>query len=139
VRFSPDGSLLATAGQDLKVWNSATGEGVLAFDGHAGLVVAVDFSSDGSQLVSGGSDTLAKIWDVATGLEIQTLTEHPRTVSGVAWSSDGTIATVSELGDVRLHIRDVDALERIARQRVTRSLSEAECRRYFHTEICPTP
>ena len=139
VRFSPDGSLLATAGQDLKVWNSATGEEVLAFDGHAGLVVAVDFSSDGSQLVSGGSDTLAKIWDVATGLEIQTLTEHPRGVSGVAWSSDGTIVTVSDLGDVRLHIRDLDALERIALERVTRSLSEAECRQYLHVESCPTP
>jgi WD40 repeat protein len=139
VRFSPDGTLLATAGQDLKVWDSATGVEILAFEGHAGLIAAIDFSPDGSQLISGGLDALAKIWDVATGVEVQTLTKHPRAVTGVAWGSDGIIATVSDLGDVRLHIRDLDALERIARQRVTRSLTEAECRQYLHVEGCPTP
>jgi WD40 repeat protein len=138
VRFSPDSRLLATGGlEGAALWDAATGEEILTFEGHAGPVAAVDFSPDGSQLVSGGFDTLAKIWDVATGVELQTLTEHPRTVTGVSWSGDGTIATVSDLGDVRLHIRDLEALEKIARDRVTRSLTEAECRRYLHLDSCP--
>jgi WD40 repeat protein len=135
-RTDPSGRFSAV---DLKVWDSATGVEILAFEGHAGLIAAIDFSPDGSQLISGGLDALAKIWDVATGVEVQTLTKHPRAVTGVAWGSDGIIATVSDLGDVRLHIRDLDALERIARQRVTRSLTEAECRQYLHVEGCPTP
>lgn len=140
VRFSPDGRLLATGGVGgMALWDAETGQEILTFEGHTGPVVAVAFSPDGSQLVSGAFDTLAKIWDVATGVEVQTLTEHPHAVTGVSWSSDGTIATVSDLGDVRLHIRDLEALERIALERVTRSLSEAECRRYLHTDRCPAP
>lgn len=139
VRFSPDGRLLATGGlEGAALWDAATGAAIVTFEGHAGPVTSVAFSPDGTQLVSGGFDTLAKIWDVETGVESQTLTEHPRAVTGVSWSSDGTIATVSDLGDVRLHIRDLDALERIARERVTRSLIDAECRQYLHIEACPT-
>lgn len=100
-------------------------------------MAAVAFSPDGAQLLSGGFDTLAKIWDVATGAELKTVTEHPHAVTGVAWSSDETIATVSDLGDVRLHVRDLEALEAIARQRLTRSLTEAECRQYLHLDACP--
>ena len=138
VRFSPDGRLLATGGvAGAALWDAATGEEILVFEGHSGPVVGVAFSPDGSQLVSGSFDTLAKIWDVETGVEIQTLTEHPHAVTGVSWASTGTIATVSDLGDVRLHIRDLEALERIARERLTRSLTEAECRQYLHIEACP--
>ena len=62
----------------------------------------------------------------------------PASPRGVAWSIDDTIATVSGLGDVRLHFQDPEALERLARQRVTRSLTDAECRQYLHVDRCPT-
>ena len=138
VRFSPDSTLLATGGLGgISLWDAATGEQIWRLEGHAGGVAAVAFSPDGAQLLSGGFDTLAKIWDVATGVELKTVTEHPHAVTGVAWSSDETIATVSDLGDVRLHVRDLEALEAIARQRLTRSLTEAECRQYLHLDACP--
>jgi hypothetical protein len=54
----------------------------------------------------------------------------------VAWSTDGSIATVGRWGDVRIHSRDLDALERAARDRVTRSLTDAECRQYLHLDAC---
>lgn len=136
LRFSPDGRLLATAGESLRIWDVATGAEVATLSGHNGWAAAVDFSPDGSQLVTGGFDTLAKVWDVESGVEIQTLTEHPRGVWGVAWSVDGTIATMSELGDVRLHFRDLEALERLARERVSRSLTDAECLQYLHVDAC---
>jgi WD40 repeat protein len=54
IRFSPDGSLLATAGAD-KVWLSAaaTGEALHTFT-HRGLVNGLAFSPDGTMLATGG-------------------------------------------------------------------------------------
>ena len=74
--------------------------------------------------------------DIEGGVEIQTLADHGSEVWGVAWSTDGSIATVGRWGDVRIHSRDLDALERAARDRVTRSLTDAECRQYLHLDAC---
>ncbi len=136
MRFSRDGRLLATGGAQVRVWDVATGDEVANLAGHSGWAFAVGFNPDGSQLVSGGQDGLVKIWDIEGGVEIQTLADHGSEVWGVAWSTDGSIATVGRWGDVRIHSRDLDALERAARDRVTRSLTDAECRQYLHLDAC---
>lgn len=141
MEFSPDGFLLATAGfgedGSLRIWDVDSGEEVANLEGHGAPVAGVAWSPDGESIVMGSMDNLVKIWDVGRGVETETLTEHPASVWGVAWSIDGTIATVSELGDVRLHRKDLETLERAARQRVTRSLTDAECQNYLGIETCP--
>jgi WD40 repeat protein len=74
--FSPDGCLMALSTEyDDRAWlhDSATGELVGTFEGHANAVLAVAFSNDGALLVTGGEDGLVKIWDVKTRRVLRTL------------------------------------------------------------------
>ena len=62
--FSPDGSRLATAGQDgaVQIWDPATGERLLVLRGHRALVSSVVFSPDGSRLASVGAEGTVRVW-----------------------------------------------------------------------------
>jgi hypothetical protein len=92
VAFSPDGSLLAAAGDDrtVRLWDAATGAEVRTLTGHAGWVRGVAFSPDGSLLASAGDDRTVRLWDAATGAEVRTLTDD-RAVHDVAFSPDGSL------------------------------------------------
>ena len=46
--------------------------------GHSDAVYTVDFSPNGSRVVSGSDDTLVKIWDVATGALVSSFVESRR-------------------------------------------------------------
>jgi WD40 repeat protein len=69
--FTPDGQRLATAGWDpqIKLWDVAGGQEVLALRGHAGGdargVMGLCFDPQGHLLVSAGIDTTARIWSGA--------------------------------------------------------------------------
>jgi WD40 repeat protein len=59
-------------------------------------------------------------------------------VYAVAFSPDGRfLATASVDGTVALHLLPIDELRTLATQRVTRSLTDEECRQYLHLEACP--
>jgi DNA-binding beta-propeller fold protein YncE len=92
VAFSPDGTRLASAGQDnaVRVWEAATGREALTLKGHTGSVSSVAFSPDGTRLASGGEDQTVRVWDTATGRVTLALPGHTLGVSSVAFSPDGT-------------------------------------------------
>jgi len=137
VAFSPDGKTIATAGLDgATVW-STSGTKLQTMSG-GGRAESVAFSPDGRTLGTGGDDGVARIWDVATGRQMVALSGHSDTVNGVAFSPDGTeLATVSSDGTLRVYMLSTDELMRIARSRLTRGLTNAECLQYLHTSICP--
>ena len=68
VAFSPDGSTLASAGNDRVVWlwDAVTGELKKTLTGHPGWVDCVAFSPDGRTLVSGSRDDTMRVWDAVT-------------------------------------------------------------------------
>ena len=70
VRFSPDGSTLASYGTDgiLRLWNVPTGDEFANFRHHP-VVMAIAFSPDGKLIASGGADKTIIVWDIVTGLE----------------------------------------------------------------------
>jgi WD40 repeat protein len=69
VAFSPDSERIVTGGEDrtARVWEAATGHGLLTMPGHLAAIVSVAFSHDGHQIATGSWDHTVKVWDVASG------------------------------------------------------------------------
>jgi WD40 repeat protein/serine/threonine protein kinase/DNA-binding SARP family transcriptional activator len=140
VAFSPDGTRLATVSFDgtAKVWDLLSGEAMLTLTGHAGIVWDVAFSPDGTRLATVGFDNTTRLWDASTGQELLILTGNELNTASVRFSPDGTRLAVSGGdGTVRIYVLPVEDLMALARMRVTRSLTDEECRQYLHLDQCP--
>ena len=63
--FSPDGKLLATAGDDetVCVWDLASARCAARLKGHRRTIWSLAFSKCGSLLASGSQDSTVRIWD----------------------------------------------------------------------------
>jgi WD40 repeat protein/serine/threonine protein kinase/DNA-binding SARP family transcriptional activator len=78
--------------------DAATGERVVAFEGHDGDVTDVTFSPDGSKLATTGDDGMLKVWDPATGDLLASLAGEG-TASGSSFSADrSTVAALWSRG-----------------------------------------
>jgi WD40 repeat protein/DNA-binding SARP family transcriptional activator len=140
VALSPDGQRLAVGRQDgsVVVFDVASGKKLLQLTGHGGLVLRMAFSQDSGRLATASFDKFAKVWDAHTGKELATFYGNGGNVFGVALSPDGRrLATAGGDGTVRLFTLDVAELTDLARTRVPRSLTTAECQRYLHVTACP--
>ena len=96
--FSPDGSRLATAGQDgtARVWNIIP-EGSrewLTIAKHTDSIWDANYSPDGTKIVTASFDGTVKVFDAETGSELLTLSGHAGGVYSAVFSPDGShIAT----------------------------------------------
>jgi WD40 repeat protein len=61
--FSPDGTLLATVGDDasVRLWDPVTGSAVSVMGGHSGAVSGVAFSPGGTLLPTGSWDKTSRL------------------------------------------------------------------------------
>ena len=70
IAFSPDGTKLATAGEDnvARVWTVPEGEQAFVLSGHtAALTKGLAFSPDGKWIATASADQTVRIWDAADG------------------------------------------------------------------------
>lgn len=103
--FSPDGTLLATAGydQNIHLWELATAKLLRSFPSHNGAIYDLAFSPDGTVLASASGDGTCKIWQVATGKRLDTLNQPEAEQFRVAFTPDGN-SIVAAGGDNRIRL-----------------------------------
>jgi WD40 repeat protein len=90
--FSPDGTRLASTGEDrvARLWNSTTGALTVTCRGHTSKVLGVAFSPDGTRLVTTSADGTVRQWDSATGREVEPpYDRHSGEVGVAVYSPDG--------------------------------------------------
>jgi WD40 repeat protein/DNA-binding SARP family transcriptional activator/class 3 adenylate cyclase len=138
VAFSPDGSEVATAGADgAALWSMPSGRKLVSLSIGA-QVEAVAFSPDGAVIATAGVDRAVRLWDAESGRQIVSLGEQIEIPTDIAFSPDGTtLASGDRAGVVRAYALRIDDLVRLARQRLTRELTDHECFQYLHLEPCP--
>ncbi len=100
--FSPDGSRLVSASNEVRVWDLMKQPGALVLDGHKDWAWQLAFSPNGRTIASASKDGTARLWNVADGRELATL-PHGEWVNWVTFSPDG----------VRLATADDDKLVRL--------------------------
>jgi WD40 repeat protein len=138
VDFDPTGSRIVTADREGRgeIVDVQSGERV-ALAAQPGSVQQATFSPDGSLVATAAKDGAVQLFAAGTGAERLTLPIAACAVTDVAFSHDGTkLASVSPCDGVRVWALDIDDLLRIARQKVTRSLTPQECREYLHMDRC---
>jgi WD40 repeat protein len=102
--FSPDGTLIATTGDDAGVvlWQLTDHTRRRRVTGHTAAVWDADFSPDGALLVTASADHTARIWRVADA-SARAILDHDDEVTSCAFSPDGNlVATTCGNGTVRL-------------------------------------
>ncbi len=92
-RFSPDGQRVAIAGSGgfcrIERVDGATAP--VALDGHRADVHWVDFSPDGTQLVTASRDQTARVFDAASGRELARFVGHEGNVSEARFIDGGRL------------------------------------------------
>jgi len=85
--FSPDGTVLASCGYDMRVklWDAPTGKLLHTLKDHSDSVYGVSFSRDSKLLATAAADRTVKVWDVASGRLLYTLSEATDWMYAVAW------------------------------------------------------
>ncbi|WP_224242448.1 WD40 repeat domain-containing protein [Hyalangium gracile] len=100
--YSPSGDRLATGswdeGENVRIWDVATGECLHVMEGHETEVLDVAWSADGKRLASGSRDHDARIWDAETGELLHAMTGQEGRVTSVAFSPDGRLLAAANLG-----------------------------------------
>jgi WD40 repeat protein/class 3 adenylate cyclase len=92
VEFSPDGSILATAGDDglLKMWDPDTGEEVARVSGSTGGAVGQSFDGDGTLVAAAWPDEgVVRVAEATTGRVVRTFDGFDTFVFDTALSPDG--------------------------------------------------
>jgi WD40 repeat protein len=105
--FSPDGAFLAIpSGEDVRLFDTATGRWRTTLREHRGRVRAIAFAPNGRVMATGNDATLC-LWDRETGQALAFLSGHGGLVRNLAFSPTGT--ALASAGDDGVRIWSMPA------------------------------
>jgi WD40 repeat protein len=106
VSFSPDGTLLASAGdKKAQIWDIQGREPRFLAEagGFTSWINMAAFSPDSNYIVTANQDRITRVWEAATGEELFLLSGHRDLVWSAQFSPDGNrVVTASEDGTARI-------------------------------------
>ena len=103
VAFSPLGRYVASAAYDgIKLWDLATGIWIYTINTQNTFVRALTFSPDGTRLLAGADDGVARVWDAASGYPLFGMPGHSGDVRAVAFSPDSGGIVTADWSTLRL-------------------------------------
>lgn len=122
--------------QVVTVWTVESGEAITTKAGHSGAVNFLALARSGSRIASAGGDGTVQIWD-ATGDVLPALRSHIGATTFVSFDPEGSrLASTGVDGAGRVWELDRAELVRIAEVRLTRGLTDDECRGFLHAARC---
>ncbi len=140
--FNPAGTLLVTANVEQgygEIWDVMSGEKRTTLLGHSGSVndAAWDPDPERNWIATASDDATVRLWNAATGVTELVLRGHQGPVRQVRFSPDGSkLVSIGRDGAVRVWALDLDDLMAIAHDKLTRDLTDEECRQYLHLDSC---
>jgi WD40 repeat protein len=119
--WSPDGKMLATGGNNLRVWDTDTGELLTEQGDHKQFIHTVTWNSDSHTLLTAADDNTLRLWELDYGRLLKDwhtiggipvpgiirsnrlLQGHTGTINAISWHPDGKLlATASNDGGTRV-------------------------------------
>ncbi len=103
IAFSPNSRSLAVANDaNVEVLDTMSRQKVAVFTGHIRLVEAVEFSRDGSLIISGGVDETIRFWDANKRSLLGIISCPDHCVNALSSSVDGILASGGKDHTIRL-------------------------------------
>lgn len=109
--FSQDAATLASASDDLILWNCADGSQIASIQ-QLSWVTAVAFNPDKTTIATGHDDGRVRIWNIESQKLVGEYREHSAPISALAFSTDG--ARLASAGEDR----NIQIIETASRKRV---------------------
>jgi WD40 repeat protein len=109
VRFSPDGTKIASCGADkfVKVFEVPSGKFIKPFEGHTHHVMDVGWKGDGKLLASCGADNECKVWDFEKGEKVRDIKAHGKQITRLIFVG-ATSQFLTASGDTTVKMWNVD-------------------------------
>ena len=91
VRWSPDGTCVASCSNDkkIKIFDIRSGRIIQHYDAHSAPITSLSYHPSGKYLVSSSLDSSLKIWDIFNSKILYTVHGHQGPINSVAFSRDG--------------------------------------------------